>query len=124
MSPDGKKLYVNESAQRKIWSFTITPEKTLTGKTLLKEFPDHGFDGMRCDIDGNLYVTRHGKGTVVVISPKGELLQEITLPGSKPSNLCFGGKDGKTVYVTEVEHTQIVTFPAARPGLSWQRWQQ
>jgi gluconolactonase len=124
VSPDGKKLYVNESAQRKIWSFTITPEKTLTGKTLLKEFPDHGFDGMRCDIDGNLYVTRHGKGTVVVISPKGELLQEITLPGSKPSNLCFGGKDGKTVYVTEVEHTQIVTFPAARPGLSWQRWQQ
>ena len=124
VSPDGKKLYVNESNQRKIWSFTLTPEKTLADKTLLKEFPDHGFDGMRCDVDGNLYVTRHGKGTVVVLSPKGEQLKEIPLPGSKPSNLCFGGKDGETVYVTEVEHTRVVTFPADRPGLAWQRWQK
>jgi len=124
LSPDGATLYVNESEQRKIWAFTLTKEKTLTGKRLLKEFPDHGFDGMRCDIDGNLYATRHGKGTVVVVSAKGEILKEIKLPGTKPSNLCFGGPDGKTVYVTEVDNTQVVTFRADRPGLEWARWRE
>lgn len=124
ISPDGRTLYVNESEQRKIWAFTITAQKTLTDKRLLHEFPDFGFDGMRCDVDGNLYVSRYGKGTVVVVSPKGEILDEIYLPGSKPSNLCFGGPDGRTVYVTEVEHTRIVSFQAARPGLEWVRWRR
>jgi gluconolactonase len=123
LSPDGKTLYVNESIQRKIWAFTVTEERALTGKRLLKEFPDHGFDGMRCDIDGNLYVTRHGKGTVVKLSPQGEILREISVLGAMPSNLCFGGPDGKTIYVTEVEHKRIVSFRVDRPGLAWQRWQ-
>jgi len=67
VSPDGKTLYVNESVQRNVWAFRIQPDGSLSGKRLLKKFPDHGFDGMRCDVDGNLYVTRHGKGTVVVL---------------------------------------------------------
>jgi sugar lactone lactonase YvrE len=41
-----------------------------------------------------------------------------------PSNLCFGGPDGKTVYITEVENQQVLTFRADRPGLSWQRWRE
>lgn len=124
LSPDGKTLYVNESEQRRIWAYTLTKDKTLSEKRLLREFPDHGFDGMRVDVKGNLYATRYGKGTVVVVSPEGEILDEILLPGSKPSNLCFGGPDGKTVYVTEVENTQIVTFRAAHPGLEWTRWER
>lgn len=124
LSPDGKILYVNESEQRRIWAFTLTKDKTLTDKRLLREFPDHGFDGMRVDVEGNLYATRYGKGTVVVVSPDGEILDEIALPGAKPSNLCFGGPDGRTVYVTEVENTQVVTFRAAKPGLEWARWQE
>lgn len=123
VSPDGSTLYVNESKQRRIWAFTLTDEKTITDKWLVKEFPDHGFDGMRCDIDGNLYVTRHGAGKVIKMTPKGKILREIDVLGAMPSNLCFGGPDGKTVYVTEVEHTRVVTFRADRPGLSWQRWQ-
>ncbi len=123
VSPDGKSLYVNESVQRGIWAFTITADG-LKDKRLLKQFPDHGFDGMRCDIDGNLYVTRHGKGTVVIVSPKGEVLHEIDVLGKMPSNLCFGGPDGRTVYVTEVEHTRLVKFRVERPGLAWQRWQK
>ena len=123
VSPDGKTLYVNESVQRGIWAFTITADG-LKDKRLLKQFPDHGFDGMRCDIDGNLYVTRHGKGTVAVVSPKGEVLREVDVLGKMPSNLCFGGPDGRTVYVTEVEHTRLVKFRVDRPGLAWQRWQK
>ena len=123
VSPDGKTLYVNESVQRGIWAFSITPDG-LKDKRLLKQFPDHGFDGMRCDVDGNLYVTRHGKGTVAVVSPKGEVLREIDVLGKMPSNLCFGGPDGRTVYVTEVEHTRLVKFRVDRPGQAWQRWQK
>jgi len=95
-----------------------------SGKRLLKQFPDHGFDGMRIDVDGNLYITRHGKGTVVKLSPQGEVLKEIDILGGKPSNLCFGGPDGRTVYVTEVDHTRLVQFRVDRPGLEWQRWKQ
>jgi len=123
VSPDGKTLYVNESVQRNIWAFTITGEKTLADKRLFARFDDFGFDGMRCDIDGNLYVTRHGKGTVVKVSPAGKVLREIDVLGDKPSNLCFGGPDGKTVYVTEVEHTRLVAFRVDRPGLEWERAQ-
>jgi gluconolactonase len=124
VSPDGKTLYVNESVQRNIWAFTITPERTLAEKRLLIQFPDHGFDGMRCDVDGNLYVARYGKGTVAVVSPQGKVLREIGVLGARPSNLCFGGPDGRTVYVTEVVHQRLVQFRTDRPGLEWQRWQE
>lgn len=122
VSPDGKNLYVNESAQRNVWAFTIADDGSLKEKRLIKQFPDHGFDGMRCDVDGNLYITRYGKGTVVKMSPKGEVLQEIDVLGNAPSNICFGGPDGRTAYVTEVEHTRLVQFRVDRPGLGWQRW--
>jgi sugar lactone lactonase YvrE len=124
VSPDGKTLYVNESDQRNIWAFAIDPKGQLANKRLVKQFPDHGFDGMRCDVDGNLYVTRYGKGTVVKLSPQGEVIREIDVLGKRPSNLCFGGKDGCTVYVTEVQHTRLVQFRVDRPGLEWQRWQE
>ena len=118
VSPDGKTLYVNESVQRGIWQFTITADG-LKDKRLLKQFPDHGFDGMRCDVDGNLYVTRYGKGTVAVVSPKGEIVREIDVLGKSPSNICFTGRDGRTVVVTEVEQTRLVKFRVDRPGQAW-----
>ena len=121
VSPDGKTLYVNESVQRNVWAFEIRPDGSLTNKRLIRQFPDYGFDGMRCDVDGNLYITRHGKGTVVKMTPQGEVLKEINVLGGKPSNLCFGGKDGRTVYVTEVDHTRVVEFRVDRPGLEWKR---
>ena len=124
VSPDGRTLYVNESVQKNIWQFTIQPDGTLSNKRLLRKFPDHGFDGMRCDVDGNLYVTRYGKGTVVKLSATGKILHEVNVLGAKPSNICFGGPDGRTAYVTEVEHARLVQFRVDRPGLSWQRWSE
>jgi sugar lactone lactonase YvrE len=123
VSPDGKTLYVNESVQRNVWSFPIDDEGGLGEKKLLKKFDDHGFDGMRCDVAGNLYITRYGKGTVAVLSPNGDILREIDVLGKSPSNLCFGGPDGKTVYVTEVTKQRLVSFRVDQPGLAWQRWQ-
>lgn len=124
VSPDGTKLYVNESKQRDLWVFDIAPDKSLTNKRLLRKFEDHGFDGHRCDADGNLYIARYGEGVVAVVSPKGEIIRKVPVLGPRPSNLCFGGPDGRTVYVTEVEHTRLVAFRTDRPGLAWKRWQE
>ncbi|MFK7820475.1 MAG: SMP-30/gluconolactonase/LRE family protein [Planctomycetaceae bacterium] len=122
VSPDNRTLYVNESKQRNIWAFTIEKDKSLSNKRLVRRFEDHGFDGMRCDIDGNLFVTRYGKGTVAMMSPDGKLIREVSLPGKRPSNICFGGRDGRTAFVTEVENRQVVSFRVERPGLSWNRF--
>jgi sugar lactone lactonase YvrE len=121
VSPDGKTLYVNESVQRNVWSFPIKDDGTLGEKKLLRKFDDHGFDGMRCDVDGNLYITRYGKGTVVKLSPEGKELKEIDVLGKSPSNICFGGPDGRTAYVTEVEHQRVVRFRVDKPGLAWKQ---
>jgi sugar lactone lactonase YvrE len=123
VSPDGKTLYVNESVQRNVWAFDINPDGSLSGKRLLKKFDDYGFDGMRCDAEGNLYISRYGKGTVAVLSPAGKVLREINVLGEAPSNLCFGGPDGRTVYVTEVKKQRLVQFRVDQPGLAWKRWQ-
>ncbi len=124
VSPDGKTLYVNETIQRNVWAFTIEHDGSLSGKRLLIQFPDFGMDGMRCDIDGNLYITRHGKGTVAAVSPAGKVFKEIDVLGKMPTNICFGGPDGRTAYVTEAEQGRLVQFRTDRPGLEWQRWRR
>ncbi|PWG73747.1 gluconolactonase, partial [Enterococcus hirae] len=73
----------------------------ISNKRLLIEFPDFGMDGMRSDQNGNLFITRHGKGTLVIVSPKGEVIREVEMvDGKNITNLAFGGPDGKTVYTT------------------------
>ena len=121
VSPDGRTLYVNESVQRKVWAYPLKSDRTLGERKEIASFPDHSLDGMRCDTDGNLYVTRHGAGHLAKLSPSGEELQRIDVLGSMPSNICFGGPDGRTAYVTEVEHGRLVSFRVEKPGLAWQR---
>ena len=79
---------------------------------------------MRCDIDGNLYITRHGEGTIAKLSPTGEILREIELADKKPSNITFGGPDGRNCYVTLQIAGNIERFRVKRPGRSWQLYQQ
>lgn len=123
VSPDGKTLYVAESRQHRVLAYDLSADGIANERVII-EFEDHSLDGMRCDVDGNLYITRHGAGLILKLSPTGEVLRSIKLPGSMPSNLCFGGPDGKTVYVTEAENRQVLRFRADRPGLAWQRWQE
>ena len=78
-------------------------------------------DGMRCDVLGNLYITRYGKGTVAKLSPEGELLLEIQMKGKKPSNIAFGGKDGRSAYVTLQDRGYIETFKVENPGRSFRQ---
>ena len=99
VSHDGRKLYVNESVQRKIWVYDIVENGFIRNKQELISFEDFGLDGMRCDRNGNIYVCRYGKGTIAMISPNGVLIKEIELKGKKPSNITFSN-DYKKCYIT------------------------
>lgn len=116
VSPDGKKLYVNESAQLKVWVYDINPDGTLGNKMLFHTFEGFGMDGIRCDVKGNLYLCRYDKGTVAIINPKGKLIREIQLKGKKPSNITFGGSDNRRCYVTLQDRGCFETFMADYPG--------
>ncbi|HIG55858.1 MAG TPA: SMP-30/gluconolactonase/LRE family protein [Candidatus Latescibacteria bacterium] len=123
VSPDEKTLYVNESAQCNVWAYDLSADGDVSAKRLLIQFPDFGMDGMRCDIDGNLYITRHGKGTIAKLSPAGDILLEIELGDANPSNIAFGGPDGCTAYVTLQQTSNIECFRVEKPGRSWQLFQ-
>ncbi len=119
LSPDDQTLYVNESVQLNVWAFDVSLTGELSNKRLLHKFDDHGMDGMKCDKQGNLYVTRYGKGAVAVLSPQGKLLREIPLKGKKTSNIAFGGPDGKTAYVTLQDRKCVETFRNKVAGKGW-----
>ena len=117
VSTDEKTLYVN--AVPKVWAYDLLPNGAVTNKHLLIEFPDFGMDGMRCDVDGNLYIARIGKGTIVKVSPEGKVLQEVPLIGKNPTNVAFGGKDGKTMYVTLMDQGNLESFLTDSSGREW-----
>ena len=116
VSPDGKRLYVNESVQRNVWVYDLAADGSISNKRLLIRFDDHGMDGMRCDADGNLYIARYDAGVVAVVSPEGKLLRDVPLKGRKPTNVAFGGSDGRQVFVTLQDRGAVETFQADRPG--------
>jgi gluconolactonase len=117
VSPDNHTLYVNE--KRKIWAYDLSSKGTLSHKRLVTEFTDFGMDGLRCDVKGNIYQARFGKGTIAKVSPDGKIIREITLIGKRPTNVAFGGPDGKTVYVTLQDQGNLETFRVDDPGREW-----
>ncbi|MCX6260686.1 MAG: SMP-30/gluconolactonase/LRE family protein [Bacteroidia bacterium] len=118
VSPDERTLYVN--ASRKVWAYDLSPKGNISNKRVLIEFSDFGMDGMRCDIKGNLYIARFGKGMVVVVSPQGKIIREIPLSGKRPTNVAFGGNDGRTMYVTLQDQGNLERFRVDIPGREWE----
>jgi sugar lactone lactonase YvrE len=118
VSPDEKSLYVNASG--KVYVYDIAGDGNITNRRVLVEFHDHGMDGMRCDTGGNLYITRFGKGVVAKVSPEGKTLLEIQLTGKRPTNIAFGGKDGRTAFVTLQDQGNLESFRAEAPGREWE----
>jgi signal peptidase len=108
LSSDGSTLYVGESETREIWAYRIDGTR-LTSPRLVKKFPDLDIDGIRADMDGTLYVARLLKGTIAVLSLDGQLLREIPTSAKEPTNLAFGGPDGKTLYITESTGAKVLT---------------
>lgn len=102
VSNDGKTLFVADSFEKRIYSYPILPDGTVDQGAVKVFFdPDtdnrNDPDGMCADAEGNLYFAM--RGGVWVASPEGKTLGFIPIPVFA-SNVGFGGKDGKTLYVT------------------------
>jgi len=97
-SPSGKKLYVADSGKPKhIRVFDVQKDGTLAGGTVLCSIDQGVPDGIRCDAKGRIFSSA-GDG-VQVFAPDGKLIGRILVPESA-ANLCFGGKDGRTLFIT------------------------
>jgi gluconolactonase len=93
-TPDGKTLYVADIGAGNTYRYDIQRDGSLKGKHL---FCAMGSDGMTIDAQGNIYLT--GKG-VTVFAPSGGQLEHIEVPEPWTANVCFGGKDRQTLFIT------------------------
>jgi sugar lactone lactonase YvrE len=109
LSPDGRMLYVGESNSGEIWSYTVDGN-SLGNAKLIKSFEPNTIDGLRTDISGRLLIARILKGTIAMMTPDGVVRREITLTAKQPTNLAFGGSDGKTVFVSQRQGGFIESF--------------
>ena len=93
-TPDGKKLYVADIGDSKTYVYDIMPDGTLANRKL---FASMGSDGMTIDRRGNVYLTGRG---VTVFNSKGEQIEHIQIEAGWTANVCFGGKNRKTLFIT------------------------
>lgn len=91
---DGKTLYVADINDSKTYAFTINADGSLSDRRL---FTEMGSDGMTIDSKGNVYLTGRG---ITVFNPKGEQIEHIAIDEPWTANLCFGGRDLKTLFIT------------------------
>jgi sugar lactone lactonase YvrE len=115
LSPDGNTLYVGESNSGQIWSYIIRGNE-LTSARLVKTFEPDTIDGVRTDVAGKLLIARILRGTIAVMKSNGTVQKEVTLKGKEPTNLAFGGSDGRTVFVTQRQGGFIEAFRTDQEG--------
>lgn len=97
-SPDEKQLYVADSGTPKhIRVFPVNADGTLGEGRVFCKIDKGGPDGIRCDAAGRIWSSA-GDG-VHIFGPDGALIGKILTPEG-PANLCFGGQDGKTLFIT------------------------
>lgn len=124
ISPDGRTLYVadNHSDPKKnhhLVAFDIQPDGSLKNKRVLFDIgPDkRGIDGMKVDVDGNIYATAGtgDKAGIYVFTPEGKPLDILFMPGD-PTNCVFSGT---TLYITAQSPNKrwsLYRIPLSRPG--------
>ena len=122
VSPDNRTLYVNESVQRRVWAYDLDTAGDISNKRLFFQFADHGLDGMRSAQNGNLYIARYGAGEIAVISAAGDLVHTYKLKGKRPTNVAFGGDDGRTLYVTMQDRQTVEFFSVPDVGRAFGLW--
>jgi gluconolactonase len=97
-TPDGKSLYIADLGGQKTYKYDIRPDGTLANKQL---FCQLGSDGMTIDNEGNVYLC--GKG-VTVFNPAGKQIEQIPINAPWTANVCFGGKDRRTLFITAMQN--------------------
>lgn len=118
LSPDGRRLYIADSGKpRHIRVFDIQADGSLSNSRVFCSIDQGVPDGIRCDVDGRVW-SSVGDG-VKIFNPDGKLLGTIPVPES-PANLCFGGADGKTLFITARTSLYAidVLVKGHRPGAS------
>ncbi|UHC20119.1 SMP-30/gluconolactonase/LRE family protein (plasmid) [Methylobacterium currus] len=127
LSPDETVLYVAETEGGRLWAFDLAEP----GRIRRRPFPSpHGgrflfnqagyerYDSLAVEASGNICVATLMTGAITVISPEGELVESVPMPDVYTTNICFGGPDLRTAYVTLSGIGQLVRVPWKRPGLT------
>ncbi len=122
-SPDKAYLYVGEERSAKnlgtLWRFKLNPDGSAdkAGKEVFYQFSGRrfGFDGMKFDVNGNLWVAMFSEAELWCFSPEGKKIDSIPVPGRNPTNLIFAGPDRQTAYVTVEEGRNGKLFRVRMP---------
>lgn len=129
LSPDGSVLYVAETETSRLWAFDVVAPGTIHklpfpsphGGRLVCGLPGfQRFDSLALEANGNICVATLITGQVCVISPSGALLRTVQFPDRYVTNLCFGGPDLRTAYVTLSETGRLASMPWPEAGLALQ----
>ncbi len=116
LSPDESILYVNDTDTQEVFCYKTKDDGSVSKRevfcTLDKSYGPGAPDGMKVDIEGNVYVT--GPGGIWVISPDGKPAAILRCP-EYVGNFSFGGPDSKTIFITA--STSLYMVPAGIPGI-------
>src|SRR6266566_4226178 len=104
LSPDGRRLYVAETWTGHVWSWELAgPGEVVAGP---------GFGGA-----GNVCVATLVTGAITVISPAGEVIKQVPTGDPLTTNICFGGRELRTAYITASGTGRLLAAEWPRPGL-------
>ena len=126
LSPDETTLYVAETEGGRLWAFDIIEPGVIRrqkfpspngGRFLFNEAGFHRFDSLAVDAEGNICVATLMSGGITVIAPNGKMVRSVKMPDVYTTNICFGGADMKTAYITLSGVGQLVAMPWPEAGL-------
>ncbi|MBR0782161.1 SMP-30/gluconolactonase/LRE family protein [Bradyrhizobium iriomotense] len=127
LSPDGRTLYVSETETSRIWSYPITGEGEVAkeswpspnGGRLLHGLPGYQrFDSLAVEESGNICVATLVRGGVSVFSPDGRLIEFHEADEVYCTNICFGGPDMRTAFITLSGTGRLIAVDWPRAGLA------
>ena len=127
LSPDGRRVYVAETFTGRLWAYDVgAPGEVVQsqllpgpGGTLVAGLPGFQlFDSLAVEAGGNVCVATLAVGAITVIAPDGTIVEQVPMPDAIPTNICFGGADRRTAYVTLSGTGQLVALEWKRPGLA------
>ncbi|TAL00271.1 MAG: SMP-30/gluconolactonase/LRE family protein [Rhodospirillaceae bacterium] len=126
LSPDGRTLYVSETETSRVWSFPIIGEGEVGkepwpspgGGKLLHGLPGYQrFDSMAVEANGNICVATLVRGGISVFSPNGDLVEFHEAPEGYCTNICFGGDQMRTAFITLSGYGRLIAVDWPRPGM-------
>ena len=126
LSPDGKTVYVADTEGARLWAFEILGPGVVKkhhgqaahGGRLVAGLPGFArFDSLAVAASGNICVATLGTGYITVIAPSGEIVDQVKMPDIYPTNICFGGPDLRTAYITLSDTGRLGAMPWPEPGL-------